>query len=74
MLMSAVVWLIMSSLMWLIKRPKLSVKGSLTGASLWAIAFAMCAAVDFEWWSRLDPLGWLDALFAGPTEWVLGKV
>ena len=40
---------------------------------LWALAFVMCAAVDFGWWSDLDPLGWLN-IFGIMTTLLIGKV
>ena len=38
------------------------------GLFLWALALAICAAVDFDWWGKVDPLGWL-GIFGKITEW-----
>ena len=74
MLIAVTIWLAISIIIWLFARPKIEVLGTVASVSLWAIAFGLCAAVDFDWWGTMDPLGWLNAMFAGPTEWILGKV
>ena len=43
------------------------------GLFLWALAFAICVAVDFNWWGTFDPLGWL-GIFEKMTEWAFNHL
>ena len=40
---------------------------------LLALAFVMCAAIDFGWWSDFDPLTWLN-IFGIMTKLLIGEV